>query len=67
MYELPNDLYILLGVINTKLRDYYGSLDELIDDLEIDKDILIKKLESIGYKYDKKLNAFKIKLDEKYI
>lgn len=63
MYELPNDLYILLGVINTKLRDYYSSLDELIDDLAIDEDILIQKLASIGYKYDKKLNAFKIKLD----
>ncbi|HJB69908.1 MAG TPA: DUF4250 domain-containing protein, partial [Candidatus Flavonifractor avistercoris] len=30
---LPKDPVILLSVINTKLRDFYPSLDALCDDL----------------------------------
>ena len=35
---LPGDPVILLGVVNTKLRDFYPSLEALCDDLEIDRD-----------------------------
>ena len=31
--SLPSDAFILLSVVNTKLRDYYPSLDALCDDL----------------------------------
>lgn len=55
---LPNDPFILLGVVNTKLRDYYPSLDELCDDLEEDKEKLILKLLQIGYTYSDKRNQF---------
>ncbi len=55
---LPNDPVILLSVINTKLRDIYSDLDLLCDDLEINKEELLKKLNSIGYEYSEQLNKF---------
>lgn len=58
-YEnLPKDPVMLLSFINTKLRDFYSSLDLLCDDLELDKNQLTSKLSAIGYTYDKKLNRF---------
>ncbi len=55
---LPQDPILLLSVINTKLRDFYASFDELCDDLEADKAQIISKLEMVGYKYDKNRNQF---------
>lgn len=55
---LPNDPVILLSFINTKLRDNYNSLNLMCDDLEINKEELIKKLNSIGYEYSEELNKF---------
>ena len=54
----PNDPIILLSVINTKLRDYYPSLDALCEDLNVDKAELEKKLSSVGYEYKKERNQF---------
>lgn len=56
--NLPNDSVILLSVINTKLRDYYKSLDDLCEDMNVDKGEIISKLEKIGYKYSIDRNAF---------
>ena len=39
--ELPKDPMMLFSVINMKLRDCYASLDELCEDMNISKDILI--------------------------
>ena len=58
MENLPQDPFILFSYINTKLRDNYSSLDILCEDLDIDKDELIKKLETIGMTYDAILNKF---------
>lgn len=55
---LPNDPAILLGVVNTKLRDFYSSLDALCDDMNIDKTELINKLKTLGYEYNSERNAF---------
>lgn len=55
---LPGDPVILLGVINTKLRDFYPSLDKLCDDMQIDSDELKRKLEQIDYIYDSGRNQF---------
>ena len=55
---LPNDPVILLSVINTRLRDYYSSLDALCEDLNIDKEELEKKLSAIGYSYKPERNQF---------
>lgn len=58
MYGLPNDPVILLGVINTKLRDYYTSLDLLCEDLKLEKEDLISCLKRIDYEYDETTNQF---------
>lgn len=56
--DLPNDPMILLSVVNTKLRDFYKNLDELCEDMNVDKDELLQKLSAIDNKYDEKLNRF---------
>ncbi len=56
-----SDPNILLSVINTKLRDFYDSLDSLCDDLDYDKDEVINKLNSIGYIYNAEKNQFEQK------
>lgn len=53
------DPYMLLSVINTKLRDEYSSLDMLCDDMDINKENVIEKLSSVDYKYDEGINQFK--------
>lgn len=55
---LPNDPMILLSYINTQLRDFYPSLDELGKTLDVDTDEVKSKLSVIGYLYDEKLNRF---------
>lgn len=55
---LPNDPVILLSVINTKLRDFYPSLDALCDDLGENREQIENKLKSIDYIYDEKQNKF---------
>ena len=55
---LPNDPAILLSVVNTKLRDFYPSLDALCDDLGTDKDSIEEKCRTIGYAYDEMRNQF---------
>lgn len=56
---LPNDPFMLLSIINLKLRDFYDSLDSLCDDLDINKSELVEKLSKIGYSYNKLENQFK--------
>ena len=56
---LPKDPVILLSTLNMKLRDRYSSLDELCDDLDEDREEILKIMESAGYHYDPDLNAFR--------
>lgn len=53
---------ILLSIINTKLRDFYDSLDSLCEDLDYDKLELIEKFNNLNYYYNKEENQFKEKL-----
>ena len=46
MTELPNDVMMLLSFVNMKLRDRYGSLDEMCTDMQIDRKWLENKLAS---------------------
>ncbi|MCI7402223.1 MAG: DUF4250 domain-containing protein [Christensenella sp.] len=55
---IPQDNYMLLSIINMKLRDSYSSLDSLCDSEDISKEEIITKLKSIGYNYNKELNQF---------
>ena len=56
--NMPNDPVMLLSFINLKLRDCYGSLDALCDDLLVSKAEIINKLSSIDYEYDESTNQF---------
>ena len=56
---LPQDPYILLSYVNTKLRDEYASLDALCDGLDESKTELAAKLSGAGYAYDPDSNQFK--------
>lgn len=58
MKVLPNDPVILLSAVNMKLRDFYSSLDALCEDLDEDKDEIVKKLADIDYEYDVSVNQF---------
>ena len=58
MNQLPNDPMLCLSVVNTKLRDHYSTWDALCEDLNVDKELLIHKLEQIDYMYDSKQNQF---------
>lgn len=55
---LPKDPYLLLSVINMKLRDNYKSLDELCDDMNENPAEISAALEKTGYSYSKELNQF---------
>lgn len=55
---LPEDPYMLLSVVNMKLRDSYPSLDALCEDLEVDREELEAKLKSVGFVYDSKNKKF---------
>ena len=55
---LPQDADMLLSIINMKLRDFYGSLDALCEDLDEDKEQIQKTLSGIGYTYEGEKNQF---------
>ncbi len=55
---LPKDPFILLSVVNMKLRDFYPNLDALCDDMDEDKNEIIACLEKAGYHYSPERNAF---------
>ena len=55
---LPQDPIILLSYVNTKLRDEYADLDALCDDLDADKDELVRKLEGVNCVYSPERNQF---------
>lgn len=55
---IPKDPVMLLSFLNLKLRDYYSNLDLLCEDLDLDKEEIVKKLEGIGYNYMPERNQF---------
>ena len=56
---LPEDPIMLLSFVNMKLRDEFTDLDDMCDALDIDKEMLIEKLEKAGYRYDTENHCFK--------
>ena len=57
--RFPKDAFMLASVINTKLRDDYSGIDELCDDLGIDRSALEKKLSDAGFEYLPDINQFR--------
>ena len=58
MNNLPKDPMLLLSVVNTKLRDFYDSLDAFCEDLGVNKEELIETLTGIDYEYDETRHQF---------
>ena len=55
---IPNDPVMLLSFINLKLRDYGKNLEEICDELDVDRKGLEEKLAGIDYHYDAERNQF---------
>ncbi|MGI6767809.1 MAG: DUF4250 domain-containing protein [Bacilli bacterium] len=58
MHYLLMDSYILLSIVNTKLRDYYSSLGILCEEMGINRQKLENKLALVGYQYHEESNQF---------
>lgn len=58
MEQLPKDPMMLLSVVNTKLRDFYPSLDALCEDMEVERQEIETTLQKIQYQYKEELNRF---------
>lgn len=55
---IPKDPVMLLSFVNMKLRDFYGSLEEMCEDMDLNREEVTEKLEGIGYYYNKERNQF---------
>lgn len=58
MAEIPKDPMILLSFVNTKLRDFYPSLEEFCRAEGVGEEELKEKLAAIDYTYDLVQNKF---------
>ena len=56
---LKMDPNILVSMINMKLRDFYSSLDNYCDDMDISRSVIEEKFAKAGYEYNVDLNQFK--------
>lgn len=59
MNEIPKDPVMLYSFLNTKLRDFYTSFDDLCEDMDLDKEEILSKLKAMGFVYDEKMNRFR--------
>lgn len=57
--SIPSDPYMLLSMINMKLRDDYASLEELCKSMDIDREDLECKLSAAGFTYESQSNQFR--------
>lgn len=55
---IPKDPVMLLSYLNTQLRDFYHSLDELCAVMQLEKEAVVEKLAAIDYRYDEVVNQF---------
>lgn len=58
MTNIPKDPVMLLSYINTQLRDFYPSMEELCAALGADKNEIDLKLDMIDYQYDPERNQY---------
>lgn len=59
MLNLPEDPFMLLSVVNTRLRDEYPTLEALCDGEDIDREVLVKSLGDAGFDYMPEINQFR--------
>ena len=58
MDNLPQDPMMLYSAVNMMLRDRYNSLEELCDDLNVNRRELEHRLAEVGFEYSVKDNKF---------
>ncbi|MBP5380344.1 MAG: DUF4250 domain-containing protein [Bacteroidaceae bacterium] len=58
MNELPEDPMMLYSAVNMKLRDRYNSLDELCEDLGLNRKMIEDTLREVGFEYSPQYNKF---------
>ncbi|MCQ2974333.1 MAG: DUF4250 domain-containing protein [Bacteroidales bacterium] len=58
MDTLPQDTFMLMSFINTKLRDEYSSLEQFCEEYNISQDEIIQKLSAGGFEYSKENKKF---------
>ena len=56
--KLPEDPMMLYRVINMKLRDFYPSLDALCEDMNVEKEVIVRTLKRVGFEYNPERNRF---------
>nr|WP_307990534.1 DUF4250 domain-containing protein [uncultured Niameybacter sp.] len=52
------DPYMMLSIVNMKLRDECNSLEELCKSYDIDMEELLGRMDAIGYSYKESINQF---------
>lgn len=55
---LTMDPYILLSIVNMKLRDSFDSFEGMCEEYDLEADLLKKRLKIIGYNYNPGNNQF---------
>ena len=56
--KLPEDPMMLYSFINMKLRDFYPSLDALCEDMNVEKEVIVRTLKRVGFEYNHERNRF---------
>ena len=56
--KLPEDPMMLYSFINMKLRDFYPSLDALCEDMNVERDEIVRTLKTEGFEYNPARNRF---------
>ena len=56
--NLPEDPMMLYSFINMKLRDFYPSLDALCEDMNVEKEVIVRTLKRVGFEYNPERNRF---------
>ena len=56
--KLPEDPMMLYSFINMKLRDFYPSLDALCEDMNVERDEIVRTLKTLGFEYNPVRNRF---------
>lgn len=59
MEQLPKDPVMMMSVVNTKLRDFYPTLDAMCEDMNIDRRELESQLHAAGFDYLPAVNQFR--------
>jgi hypothetical protein len=53
------DPHLLVGLVNTELRNYSESLDDLVKTHDISEEDLIEKLRAAGYEFREEQKQFR--------